>query len=544
MEVQYGALQEPKPGSDANHCQDAFAYSDAFSVAAVCDGAGTAFESRRWARLLSEGFVEHLPFNGDASDPIDLLGWTDSIAAQWSGEIPWDRLNVYEQLSARSGSSATLVGLQLTPSPQQAASGKWRCVALGDSCLFQIRQGKLFTALPLKRSADFTTRPRLLSTERSNNEQAISQFVPDTGDWREGDIFFLLTDAIAQWFLREGERGAHPWAELTKLDEVSFPSFVQENRARDLMRGDDVTAFMIGLGVPLSTCQIPAPVRGRVPGAPGRPPRTPAHRAPTPAQPPTRSSRRPSPLPHPEGRRPSVTGPPSRKGGPGRGADPARPVRFDSPPNPESPDGPSRSARRKRTTLIAAGLAICVALVTWLSFVIGGSPQAPPVVRPVPPVMPEATSFAELLANYPGSGGTYQAYLNALGNNVVGGNPTLVAKLAGLGGAPPDNSVSSQGSVARTAIVKSSRSRAELYVLVDQTLTVPHTYTEPYSCKPKNSQVKKTCYATQTKEKTTARSLLVHLFMTRHQQQWLVRDATVSVVSPASGALSAPGSTG
>ena len=268
MEVQYGALQEPKPGSDTSHCQDAYAYSDTFSVAAVCDGAGTAFESRRWARLLSQGFVEHPPFNGNASDPIDLLGWTDSIAAEWSEEIPWDHLNVYEQKSARSGSSATLVGLQLTPPPQQAASGTWRCVALGDSCLFQIRHGGLVTALPLDRSADFTARPSLLSTKRGNNGRTISQFVPETGDWQEGDIFFLLTDAIAQWFLRERERGAHPWGALTKLDEASFPSFVQENQARKLMREDDVTAFMIGLGVPLSTCQAPAPVPGRVPGAP------------------------------------------------------------------------------------------------------------------------------------------------------------------------------------------------------------------------------------------------------------------------------------
>ena len=238
-----------------------------------------------------------------------------------------------------------------------------------------------------------------------------------------------------------------------------------------------------------------------------------------------------------------MTGPPARASGPGRGDGPARPVPG-LPRSQESPDGPGGSARRRRTVLIAVGLAICVAIVTWLSFVIGSSPQVPPVVQPVPPVLPEATSFAQLLATYPGSGGTYQAYLNALSNNVEGGNPALVAKLAGLGGPPPDDSVSSQGNVAWTAIVKSGRSRAELYVLIAQALTAPHTYTEPYSCKSKNSQVKQTCYAKHTKEQTTTRSLLVHLFMTRHQQQWLVSDATVYVVSPASGALSAPGSTG
>jgi serine/threonine protein phosphatase PrpC len=163
MEIRYGALQESKPGSNASQCEDAFAYSDASSLVAVCDGAGTAFESRLWARLLARGFVEQSPL-GRTDD--DLFDWADFIAAQWSQSIPWEALNVFHERKARSGSAATLVGLQLTPPPQDADSGTWRCLALGDSCLFQVSRGRLVEALPLSSSGDFNSRPPVNGPER------------------------------------------------------------------------------------------------------------------------------------------------------------------------------------------------------------------------------------------------------------------------------------------------------------------------------------------------------------------------------------------
>ncbi len=542
MEVRYGALQEPKPGSDADHCEDAFAYSDTSSVVAVCDGAGTAFESRRWARLLARGFVERPPFSGITSD---LLEWTDFIAAQWSQEIPWDGLNVFQQQKARSGSAATLVGMQLTPPAGESASGTWHCVALGDSCLFQVSCGRLVKALPLSSSDEFNTRPPLLSTERDRNHKSISRVVNATGEWQEGDSFFLLTDAIAQWFLRESTRGTNPWGMLTALDEPRFRTFVHESQARQLMRKDDVTAFMIGLGVPLGTRDTPVPVPGllpgqpeRVPASPGRTPRPPGHRAPRPT-PPAKDSRRPPALP-PPGRRTEPRVPAS---GSGQGDGTARSGRFDPARDPEPPDRPDQAVRRRRTGLIAAGIAICLAIGIGLSVILSSSPPAPPVTPLVPPVMPEASNFAALLTNYPGSGGTYNAYLNALGNDVVSGNSTLVTKLAGLAG-PPAGSFSSLGSVAWTAVAQSGRSRAELYVLVNQTLTVPQTDLVPYQCTTTKDPAKHTCYTTQSDAKTTSRFLLVHLFMTRQQQRWLVSNADIDLVSPASGALIPPGSTG
>jgi len=140
MDIRYGALQEPKPGASANQCEDAYAYSDTRWLAAVCDGASNAFESRLWARMLSQGFVADSPL-GCAED--GLLDWADFIARRWSQAIPWQALNVFQEAKAREGSASTLVGLELTMSPRQPTTGTWRCLALGDSCLFQVSHGQL-----------------------------------------------------------------------------------------------------------------------------------------------------------------------------------------------------------------------------------------------------------------------------------------------------------------------------------------------------------------------------------------------------------------
>lgn len=323
MEIRYSTLIEPKLGSGAGQYEDAFAFSDTPALAAVCDGAGTAIESRLWARLLAQGFVENPPLGGTVDD---LLKWVDLIAAQWSQETPWQTLNFYEEQKARQGSAATLVGLQLFPPPQQATAGTWRCLALGNSCLFQVSQGQLVEALPLSSSADFNSRPPLLYTERSLNLTSVGQMVTKAGTWQEGDTFFLLTDAIALWFLRESERGAAPWDILTSADQRLFRGFVQKMRHQGLMRNDDVTALMIGLGVPLGAQERPVPVSEAGELAPARPRDTVLPGPPFPA----------------EGRASSAPPRPSSRGGPDR--DHKKPKRQ-HPRSDELNDAVSRAVR-------------------------------------------------------------------------------------------------------------------------------------------------------------------------------------------------------
>lgn len=516
MDIRYGALQEPKPGAKADQCEDAFAYSDTRGLVAVSDGASNAFESRLWARLLAQGFVADSPLGlGDDG----LLSWTDSVACRWSEAIPWEALSVFQEAKAREGSASTLVGLELTTSSRPSTTGTWRCLALGDSCLFQVSGDRLAEKLPVSRSADFGLRTPLLYTERDSNRQNIPAAVRWHGTWQQGDCFFLLTDAIAQWFLREDERGAAPWKTLMSLDEAGFPAFVKEKRARHQMRQDDVTAFMVALGVPLATRRTPTPVE---------------------VQPSRQQAIEPIGAVEPDGRAeptaPLSPRPQRARSVPVGAGPPGATAGMDDPYLPAEPpqthdhygageagqgtewDGAAPSWRRRAAVVGACVLVLALAIgISRLVF--GGSAPSPPA----PPV-PAAKDLADLLTTYPGGDAeTYQAYKTKLASHVLHGNPAVMTQLTGSGSAPPF-SFTSQTKRVTVAVVRSTGSQAELYLVVDQAITVPS--------------------GDRGATQDTPRRLLIHLTMARQGQQWLVSSAQVRpVAGQATGALVPPAST-
>jgi hypothetical protein len=237
-------LHLPKAGSADAEYEDSSASSCKKRIAAVSDGASNNFESRLWARLLTQAFVERPPEEWGRPQVLD---WVDSVAAEWSGSIPWKDLTVFEEAKAASGSAATLIGLRLESSSRLADEGTWRCLAWGDSCLFQVTQGRLVTKLPVAKSADFDIHPPLLSTRREISRLTIDQLITDSGEWHAGDTFYLLTDAIAAWFLLDTEQGGSPWEILSSFNKRSFASFVKRARAQKLMRNDDVTVVTLNV---------------------------------------------------------------------------------------------------------------------------------------------------------------------------------------------------------------------------------------------------------------------------------------------------------
>ena len=244
MKLHVGVLHLPKAGATAAEYEDSFDYSVKSGIAAVSDGASNNFESRRWASLLTHAFVHRTPTEFTLPKVLD---WVDSVAAEWSESIPWQDLTVFEEAKAALGSAATLIGLKFESSSLRKAEGAWQCLAIGDSCLFQITRGQLARSLPIAKSADFDIHPPLLSTRPENSKLITDRLMTERGGWRTGDTFYLLTDAIASWFLLDYEQGGSPWEILSSLDQQSFASFVDDKRARKLMRNDDVTVITLSV---------------------------------------------------------------------------------------------------------------------------------------------------------------------------------------------------------------------------------------------------------------------------------------------------------
>jgi hypothetical protein len=74
--------------------------------------------------------------------------------------------------------------------------------------------------------------------------------VNSSGSWGCEDLFFLMTDALACWFLKEREQGNKPWHILRDLDtqgQASFKQFVSDLRTQQQMKNDDVTLVRIDI---------------------------------------------------------------------------------------------------------------------------------------------------------------------------------------------------------------------------------------------------------------------------------------------------------
>jgi len=210
---------------------------------AVSDGASESAFAREWARLLVRQY--HLP---RLSLGFLQRCWLRKVTAK---PVPW-----YLEETIRRGAHATLVGLSLhDPNPSQHCGGQWQATAVGDSCLFQVRAGELVTVAPVTRSDDFNNHPHLVSTDSSNAfglDPSHIKFV--SGEWLAHDVFYLLTDAFAEWVLAAHEAGQPPWSLLRSLGsdgdsdaegQQAFAELVANMRENGGLHNDDTTMLRI-----------------------------------------------------------------------------------------------------------------------------------------------------------------------------------------------------------------------------------------------------------------------------------------------------------
>ena len=241
----------PKGGAGVEECEDAAAASEEALAFAVADGATEAFDARRWARRLAEGWVRESPAPAAAGE---FGAWVaaegERHQAEWAGaSLPW-----YAEEKRRAGSFAAFVGVRFEEAggDSTVASGtrlRWRAVALGDSCLVQLRGAALVAALPLDDAAAFNSSPPLVPSAEALREAALARAVFREGEARAGDTFFLLSDAAAAWFFEARGRGQARLAEFDSLAAASenerLAEFVRRERREGLMKDDDVAVLRI-----------------------------------------------------------------------------------------------------------------------------------------------------------------------------------------------------------------------------------------------------------------------------------------------------------
>lgn len=236
----------PKEGKQWEECEDAWGFNEAAQRLALADGASAAFESRLWAPALVQAFVREPP----SPDAESILCWLKSPIRSWRNEIHWDRLNLYQAEKARRGAFSTLLGVSFDwptsdLTEEGGTSAQWRAVAVGDTCLFQVREGTVIVRFPVERAADFGNTPPLLSTRQDYNRHSLEELRICEGACQPGDLLVLATDALAKWFLQQVEEGEQPWSKWTKLTLGKLLKLVQYLRQERAIRNDDV-ALVLG----------------------------------------------------------------------------------------------------------------------------------------------------------------------------------------------------------------------------------------------------------------------------------------------------------
>lgn len=261
MEPSVQVFWLPKKGNSSEEYEDAYGCSLETGQFAVADGATESSFAEIWAQVLTRQFVDAPPVGAPPSEAV-LQAWLTPLQREWHANINWERLPWYAEEKARSGAFAALLGLKFispaaepppsffsrllgvfsTPAPKLP---RWQALAIGDTNLFQVRANSLIRAFPLERAEQFNSRPMLLGSNPERNQKIWGEFRFIEGDYQNGDLFVVATDALSKWFLERCEAGAKPWTALTALkDDSDFHTWIGTLRDKSQIRNDDTTLMV------------------------------------------------------------------------------------------------------------------------------------------------------------------------------------------------------------------------------------------------------------------------------------------------------------
>jgi hypothetical protein len=226
-----------KAGNAIAECEDVWDWVERNPIVSIAlsDGATESSFAKEWARELVNAFVNRqLPWQKVYTSATT---WLLPLQATWQQWLGQQELSWFAKRKAGEGAFATFVSLEVF------ADLSWKSLAVGDSCLFVVRDRSLLKSFPLQNSQEFNNRPRLIGTNVKAANINISQI---HGVAKFGDHFYLATDAIACWIFKQIEANQDPWLKLEEIKtEDLFAEWVTELRDRHEIANDDTTLLCL-----------------------------------------------------------------------------------------------------------------------------------------------------------------------------------------------------------------------------------------------------------------------------------------------------------
>lgn len=242
--LRWRAFRLTKHGNAPEEYEDAFAANAEAGRFAIADGASESSFAALWARLLVDGFVKPV------KKPDAGSNWLEPLQKRWAAEVDGKALPWYAEDKRAQGAFATFLGFSFKAGTytDAGAAGDWTAVAIGDSCLFHVRNEALLHAFPVGHAADFGNQPTLIGS-RSPLAHLGQRQKRLHDKWLAGDRLFLATDALAHWFLLACEAGKKPWHALEPFlvakNAEGFVAWITELRTKNEIRNDDVTLITL-----------------------------------------------------------------------------------------------------------------------------------------------------------------------------------------------------------------------------------------------------------------------------------------------------------
>jgi serine/threonine protein phosphatase PrpC len=242
MKIFYRTGWLQKKGCTPEEYEDSFAPKEFSSKStndfrcAVADGATETSFSGLWAKILCEAYVA-----GETCLEDLQKRWLDEVSSR---ELPW-----YAEQKLESGAYAAFICLSIQQSDDSVT---WKAKSIGDCCLFHTRGKELLQSFPIEDWHDFNNSPLLMASRADRNEEALAGVKVLEGSCEVGDVFFLMSDAISNWFLRRQKESGDALEVLGPVSsQKSLEKLCAEQRGkrdsdgRALMPNDDVTIVRV-----------------------------------------------------------------------------------------------------------------------------------------------------------------------------------------------------------------------------------------------------------------------------------------------------------
>jgi hypothetical protein len=235
--VNWKPFHVPKRGYTEKQYEDYGDGDDLQGRFAVADGASESSFAKQWAKILVEKFLK-APILGEGQWEY----WLPQLQRLWCEKVDNIELPWFAQPKADAGAFATLLGLTLE------GDGTFRAVAVGDACLFH-RRGKGIKYFPIQQSSDFNTTPPLIGSRLPPDDIVRNRKHREyVGTWKPDDVFLLMTDALAAWYMQHCETKRFPPFQIDPTqapDEDTFRERVEALRSVGKIKDDDVTLVRI-----------------------------------------------------------------------------------------------------------------------------------------------------------------------------------------------------------------------------------------------------------------------------------------------------------